>query len=713
MAIAPAPEESLQDLFPKAGPELLRLHAGATANGNLSATDSYTIRDLLDLSGYEEEESLHALLLVLLVALDEGSPCIEASERGLAQRLAGLTDEAEANVWAERIVADLRQDSFPALIGRRVDDAKPVIVLNTSGRTYVYFQKYLRHEELLLTELKKRLTPPHASHAPRSDGFGGTGSPSVQVCKAILQEVLTANALRQSGRPLELNRDQQIALGLSLLRDFVIISGGPGTGKTSIVFTLLRCLLRLGVAPERIAVAAPTGRAAQRLTDSIRDGLDRLDGPLPASSPDSLLRSLTPRTLHHLLRYHPGRGIFMHHAENPLPADVVIVDEVSMVGVVLMAQLFQALRPGVKLVLLGDKDQLASVEAGAVLANVAGAVSRPQFSAGMCARLAELWKDLDLKPASGFHPLEDSLVVLEENYRSQPQIQVAARAINLQQTAALALLRMDAGSVDRDGNDPPATLDGRELTLFADMEQRAGCWLLDRAGESLTEWRTVLEQWASHHYLKAPQPDAMCWNESYAELVARCELPSRDQIMAQENGLLSNLLAMAGEARVLTLVREGPWGCQGVNAFLSQLLRPRLDPGSRGRLFAGALVLITRNDYGRQLFNGDVGIVLKGRDGGYRAAFQRHDGFVSYPTDALPANELAFALTVHKSQGSEYGQVLLVLPPEGGRRLLTKEMVYTGVTRAKRLALVCATREVLEYSVRRTIARESGLLRFV
>ena len=165
--------------------------------------------------------------------------------------------------------------------------------------------------------------------------------------------------------------------------------------------------------------------------------------------------------------------------------------------------------------------------------------------------------------------------------------------------------------------------------------------------------------------------------------------------------------------RLLTLVREGPWGAVEINRCLDQMLRPRLGPGARGGLFAGAPVLIGRNDPMRQLNNGDVGLALRGPGGELRVVFPRQGGFVSFAEESLPAHELGFALTVHKSQGSEYGNVLVVLPPEGGRRLLTKELVYTAITRAKSLAVLCGTRDVLRLAIGRQVVREAGMLEMV
>lgn len=485
----------------------------------------------------------------------------------------------------------------------------------------------------------------------------------------------------KDGKAIKLNHSQQLAVGLALLQDFTIISGGPGTGKTSIVGALLRCLVRCGLPPEAIALAAPTGRAAQRLTEALRAGLNSLKQP---SDAERRLQDVTAHTLHHLLRYHPGRGTFAHHRENPLLADVVIVDEVSMVGIPLLAQLLQALRPPTKLILLGDKDQLPSVEAGAFLASLVPADSQASFNPDMRSQLARLLPNLDLAPDLFSWPvssrLQDVLVVLEENYRSQRDIQKVAQAINDQQLAVVERL-------------PQVNL---AALSFAKLEEAGGCRLLDIRG-SVPSWRAVLQRWADHYYL-----------QSFKNLLQSCLLGGAETT-AEETTLLDQLFDCLSRARILTLIREGPWGCVGINRFLEQQLRRPLDPGCRDWLFAGAPVLILRNDHGRQLFNGDVGLTLKSQHG-YRVCFQRQGGYVSFPADALPPHELAFAQTVHKSQGSEYDQVMLVLPAEGGRRLLSKEMIYTGLTRARQLAVLCASPAMLRQAIARQIIRQAALL---
>ena len=307
---------------------------------------------------------------------------------------------------------------------------------------------------------------------------------------AAAQQVLIEAPLYINGRPLQLDRDQQVALGASLLRNFVIISGGPGTGKTALVFTLVRCLLRCGFTPERIALAVPTGRAAQRLTDALHNDLGKLGKPSDDLSPDSLLEHVSAHTLHHLLRYHPARGIFRHHAENPLPADVVIVDEVSMVGVVLMAKLFQALLPQTKLILLGDKDQLPAVDAGAVFASLVDQGGKLLVSTGLSAQIGKLWPGLKLPFAAPPHPLRDVVVLLRENYRSEPRIREAAEALNRQEIETVDLL--------------PAVAMQKDVS-FAKLEEQGGCWLLDQGEGGIREWRRTLERMGA---TPLPDPDS-------------------------------------------------------------------------------------------------------------------------------------------------------------------------------------------------------------
>ncbi len=240
--------------------------------------------------------------------------------------------------------------------------------------------------------------------------------------------------------------------------------------------------------------------------------------------------------------------------------------------------------------------------------------------------------------------------------------------------------------------------------LPADGES-SGCFLLEQKLKTPGELRGFVQAWIEQAYFRG-----RLHGMTLAQMLDAVEVG--ENTSDETNPRFARLLELLDRFRLLTLVRDGAWGCDDINAFAEIVVRPRLDAGSRAGLFVGAPVLITRNDAARGLFNGDVGITLKQKGGGLGVLFGRQSGCVSFPAEALPAHELAFALTVHKSQGSEYANVMVVLPPTGGRRLLTKELLYTAITRAKARAVICGARDVISLAISRKITRESGLLQF-
>ena len=647
-----------------ANSELPGLLAAASEAGLLDS-DLHALRDLMEISGYQNRPAAHALVLALMAALEEGSPCVAATKLALVHRLQDFAPQ-DAPVWADRILEDLKQKGLPQLIGAPGATDRPILLHETQEGAFLYFQKYWRGEQTLNQEFQNRLRQP-------------TFAPDSRIPQ-VLHEVLHQRPARPGGKPLQLDADQQAALGLCLAHNLAIISGGPGTGKTSIVFTLMRCLTRLGIPAERMALAAPSGRAAQRLGDALAANLATLGEQ--ATQADQALGQVSPQTLHQLLGYLPYSGQFRRHQENPLDAEVVVVDEVSMVGIEMMARLFEGLKPDTRLVLLGDKDQLPAVEAGAVLAHWLPGQS-DAFSLEFHARLVEWFGpgNWPLSPRS--QPVNDRVVLLKTNHRSKSDIQTAAQAINAQ----------DQGIVDRLPVIPwPApTMD------WPGLESRGGCWCWPIPSASSRDLHAILDQWAQHTFL------------DNLELVHQCQV-GIGEIKVGSNPELDELFTRLERYRLLTLVREGTWGVQAINAYLAQKMRQRMDRAGGGRLFAGASVLITRNDREGRLYNGDLGLAARGREGGLRVVFRRNHQYATFPPEDLPPHEFGFAMTVHKSQGSEYDQVLVILPPEAGRRLLTKELVYTALTRAKKLAIFCGSKESLRYAIGRRIVREGGFL---
>ncbi|CAN5359823.1 exodeoxyribonuclease V subunit alpha [soil metagenome] len=441
---------------------------------------------------------------------------------------------------------------------------------------------------------------------------------------------------------------QRAAAATALLRGACVISGGPGTGKTT---TVVRALLALvDLAPGlRCVLAAPTGKAAARLQESLQEQCARLGVP-------QALRERLPSealTVHRLLSMWPD-GRRRH--DGPVHADVVVIDEASMLSLAMAARLLAALKPGCRLILLGDKDQLASVETGLVLAQV----SRHRgWSAAAAADLAaaKVQVPVDLMATDAEH---DSIVWLERSYRFGTRIGALARAVNSGEVNAARALLDDpaaAAAVTRSTSDSIAELVAAAIEryepYFAAVSSAAG------------DVAIVLEAFASHRVLTA--------------------LHGQPGAAASRSALNLNLL-------------------------LERQAAIRLDqatPPANG-WFHGRPVLVTRNDATLGLVNGDIGVTLADADGQLAVHFMTANGARSYPPGRLPACETAFAMTVHKSQGSEFDSVDIVLP-EAGSRIASRELLYTAITRARSAVRIWASDTALAESIERRTERFSGL----
>ncbi|GFO55652.1 RecBCD enzyme subunit RecD [Geomonas sp. Red276] len=447
---------------------------------------------------------------------------------------------------------------------------------------------------------------------------------------------------------------QKVAALAALWKPLTVVSGGPGTGKTSTVIKILALLLEQAKGGHlRIALTAPTGKAAARLKDSIRGMKERLDC-------SAEMRKLIPEdvtTIHRLLGVRGGSLRFRHDADNPLPHDVVIVDEASMVAMPLMARLAIALRPATRLILLGDRDQLASVEAGAVLGDICGGGRTEPFSEGFSSFVREVsGEELPVSPADGNIPLADSLVVLKRNYRfgADSGIGAAARAVNGGEGMRALEILTGGSSAQVGWQDMPAP-ERLKKALAAKVE----------------------EGYAP--YLAATTPE--------------------------------EALRLFDRFRVLCTLRRGPVGVAGVNEIVEEILAERGLIDRSVRWYRGRPVMITVNDYNLKLFNGDIGIALPDpdSDGSPRVYFPAPDGGVRKVSPArLPEHETVFAMTVHKSQGSEFESVLMLLPGHESETL-TRELIYTGITRARSEVAIWGEKEVFLEGVSRRVERMSGL----
>jgi exodeoxyribonuclease V alpha subunit len=458
---------------------------------------------------------------------------------------------------------------------------------------------------------------------------------------------------------------QKLACAVALRGAVAIITGGPGTGKTYTVARLLALLFATageGAARQRIALAAPTGKAAARLKQSIEKALvelaERVGDALPLR--EHTERMGPARTLHSLLGARPDTRAFAHHRGNPLDVDVLIVDEASMVHLEMMASLLDALPPSATLILLGDKDQLASVEAGAVLGDLchdaqAGNYSGETLEYARAASGEEIPADFE---GSG-GPLAQQTVMLRHSRRFGGPIGQLALAVN-------------AGDVAR-----------AEEVL--------------RAGHEAVSWIDHAQQ---GQVLQL----AVAGYRPYLELLAQGPAGAHEDWV---RAVLRRFEAF----RILCAVREGEWGVEGLNAAIEQRLEHDKLLRRGGEWYVGRPVMVTRNDYGTRVFNGDIGLTLSdpARPGSLRVYFLEGETVRSVLATRLRHVETAFAMTVHKSQGSEFRHTVLVLPQDRGG-ILARELVYTGITRAsEQFTLVSPMAAVLGEAIVRRTHRASGL----
>ncbi|KAB8061937.1 exodeoxyribonuclease V subunit alpha [Janthinobacterium sp. FT14W] len=469
---------------------------------------------------------------------------------------------------------------------------------------------------------------------------------------------------------------QKVACAIALRGKVAIITGGPGTGKTYTVASLLTLLFAVSPQPEqlRIALAAPTGKAAARLKQSIDKALEGLAAKAARGDQGLPLLELArrmgaARTLHSLLGARPDTRAFAHHAGNPLEVDVLIVDEASMVHLEMMASVLDALPPKAVLILLGDKDQLASVEAGAVLGDLCHDAQAGGYTDDTIA-YAQAASGVAIPPrfAGAAGALAQQTVMLRHSHRFSGPIGELALAVN--------------------GGRP---------------DLARACFAGDSGGQ--LAWSVPAQQEDVLRLALRGRADAPGGYQPYLALVN-----AGGEGHAQHDDWVRAVLHAFESFRILCAVREGEWGVAGLNTAI-ELRLEKEGLIRRSEWYVGRPVMVTRNDYGTGVFNGDIGLTLRdpARPGSLRVYFLEGENVRSVLATRLRHVETAFAMTVHKSQGSEFRHTVLVLPQEGGA-MLARELVYTGITRARDFfTLVSPTQAVLFDAILRRTQRASGL----
>lgn len=636
-----ATERSLNEIAAQA---LRRL----AEDGALRTIDLAFARLLRERLRADEATALAGALAMRAIALGH-SGFVLAQADALLDALDARADLPDAEAWALALAA-----SPVATVDPEAPDGALLCVRD--GR--VALRRYARYEQRLAAQLRARAADIDID-IERSDEDAAREALHQLFSK---RSISTTSPSAPSAPHDDIDR-QALAAAMALRRRLLLLTGGPGTGKTTTVARLLAARIATarasGQATPRIALAAPTGRAAVRLANAI-DAVVRADlegGRLDAAVADAIPRNA--QTLHRLLGWRPDSVAFRHSAARPLPFDLIVVDEASMVDLPLMAKLVDAVAPRATLVLIGDPDQLPAVEAGDVLGALCAAAgdgrALPPADAVFASRALGVERGpLEAHVADGHAPLKDDA----------PLFGCRVHLLHGWRQAGAEGLRALTDAVQRGDDDGVLAL-------------------LEREDDPDVRWR---------HGDGAAL--AMCLRET--------ALPAFVAVRDADDPAAA--LRAAERIRLLTAVRRGPFGAEFWNAWCASEL------GARETNFHGRLIAIAENSPRHGLYNGDVGVLWRDdRNGGLAAWFLSDGHWRGWRPGQLPAHAGAFATTVHKAQGSEFDAVALLLPGADSRAL-GRELLYTALTRARRRALLWAEPAAVRRALARRTQRDSGLL---
>lgn len=450
---------------------------------------------------------------------------------------------------------------------------------------------------------------------------------------------------------------QQVAVLNALFNNFSIITGGAGTGKTYTVARLVLIFSKVfSLSVDQIELVAPTGKAANRLIESFQQELSLFTGNDALTERAKVLKNMQSKTLHRLLKIDPTTGIPRFNKQHKLPTKVLIIDEASMIDISLMHKVIEALEHDTKLILVGDANQLPSVESGSLLSDL---VLHPKsgMSSDRKHVLTHLYPELNESEL-----LLSELSVTDDAYNYVSRLTASRRSSKTIQTFAESILN------------------GQLPTQLYYSETADVGLLIQDFSDKATSLKSIVNKYVLPHFVDIQQADSL--PEAFNKLKSYA---------------------------FLSPFREGPFGVNAINALVEEALSVQFSHVKVAQLYKGMPIMILQNDYQLGLFNGDVGIIWPNEQGKLTAYFASQDAqFSAVPLFGLPSIQATYAMTIHKTQGSEYQELDLLLPPQG-EDFLSRELVYTGVTRAKRKVVIHTTKSIFENAIQKNIARVSGI----
>jgi exodeoxyribonuclease V alpha subunit len=596
--------------------------------GYFSELDIHFAGLMTRISG-QESPGLFLAAALVSCATSQGHVCLDLSS---LHEIPILSGEPAAEPILFPSLPQWREILASSSVVGRPGDYTPLIF---DDRTRLYLYRYWEYEKTLANTLTQR-----------------AALKVEEIDVPVLQEGISRLFPKDTVNGTDW---QKVAAFVSVMKRFCVISGGPGTGKSTLIAKILALILeqKINYGEIRVALAAPTGKAAARLQEAVHKAKEDL------AVDEHIKAAIVPdaSTIHRLLGTIKGSPYFRHNAENPLPFQLTVIDEASMVDLALMSKLVRAIPADARLILLGDRDQLASVEAGAVLADICDTGPINSFSKSFGKGLSKITgENIDISQDTTGSPLQDCVVQLRKSYRfgSQSGIGKVSMAVN-EGDGELALDQMKDGT-------------------YHDIA-----------------WKTL------------PQADRL-----YSKL-SDSVLRGYKPYLTTSNPF--EVFQLFEQFRIMCTLRKGPYGVLAVNHMVEQILYDKKLINLDRPWYRGRPVLITRNDYDMGLFNGDIGIILLDPESNWelRALFVSSDRTLRKILPfRLPEHETAYAMTVHKSQGSEFENALLLLPDRTSP-VMTRELIYTGITRAKKSVEVWGREPVFLEGIKQPTFRASGL----